>query len=92
MPEAHLRRFVMLKAVLVAIAFLTAGSAAQAACIVTDPTGTPLNIRSSPNGGIVGTLRNGTSVTIQTVAYDGQGRPWAYIGVGWVFREFVTCY
>ncbi len=82
----------MLRTVLVAIAFLSAANAARAGCTVTDPTGTPLNIRSSPNGEIVGTLRNGASVTIQTVAYDGQGRPWAYIGVGWVFREFVTCY
>jgi uncharacterized protein YraI len=76
---------------LIAIVALTA-SAAQAACIVTDPTGTPLNIRSSPNGQIVGTLRNGTSVSIRGTASDSQGRLWANIGIGWVFREFISCY
>jgi hypothetical protein len=84
--------FAMLKTALIAIVLAASSAAAQSACIVTDPTGTPLNIRSSPNGEIVGTLRNGTSVSIQNIAYDSQGRPWAYIGVGWVFREFVSCY
>ena len=33
-------------------------------CKVTDPTGTPLNVRDSPNGKIVGTLANGVLVAI----------------------------
>jgi hypothetical protein len=84
--------FAMLKTALIVILLAASSAVAQSACIVTDPTGTPLNIRSFPNGEIVGTLRNGTSVAVQNIAYDGQGRPWAYIGVGWVFREFISCY
>ncbi len=77
---------------LIALALLTASAAAHAGCVVTDPTGTPLNIRSAPNGSIIGTLRNGATVSIQATAYDRQGRLWANIGVGWVFREFVSCF
>ena len=33
-------------------------------CKVTDPTGTPLNVRAKPNGKITGTLANGTLVAI----------------------------
>jgi hypothetical protein len=65
---------------------------ATARCVVTDPTSTPLNIRASPNGQIVGNLRNGDTVVIQAVVFRGQGRPWANIGGGWVFREFISCY
>ncbi len=82
----------MHRVLLIAVALLATSAAARAGCVVTDPTGTPLNIRSSPNGQIVGTLRNGTSVTIQTIVHDNQGRAWANIGVGWVYREFVSCY
>ena len=31
-------------------------------CIVSDPTGTPLNVRATPNGRIIGSLSNGTRV------------------------------
>ena len=82
----------MFKSLVFAAVLFAGTAAAGATCIVTDPTGTPLNIRSSPNGNIVGTLRNGTAVVIQDTAYDRQGRAWAYIGVGWVFREFISCY
>src|SRR5689334_23519987 len=34
------------------------------ACVVADPTGTPLNIRTSPNGKIVGRIGNGERVRI----------------------------
>ncbi len=82
----------MLRILSIAIFFLIAPAPGQAKCVVTDPTGTPLNIRATPNGKIIGTLRNGASVAILDTAYDSRGRPWAYIGTGWVFREFVTCY
>lgn len=65
-------------------------------CTVMDPTGSPLNIRQSPNGKIVGKLRNGTRVVVHDYDYDRKGRPWAYVtsnrGAGWVFREFIACY
>ena len=33
-------------------------------CKVTDPTGTPLNVRDGPNGKVIGTLANGALVAI----------------------------
>jgi hypothetical protein len=74
---------------------------AERVCRVTDPTGTPLNVRDRPNGRIVNTLRNGREVKIHETTYDGQGRPWVLLGGyyegvyrtwGWVIREFVSCY
>jgi hypothetical protein len=32
-------------------AILSTSAVAQSRCMVTDPTGTPLNVRSQPNGG-----------------------------------------
>jgi hypothetical protein len=74
---------------------------AEAVCQVTDPTGTPLNVRSQPNGPVVNSLRSGREVYIEDIAYDSQGRSWAKVGGyyngkyrvwGWVFREFISCY
>lgn len=74
---------------------------AQMVCKVTDPTGTPLNVRSSPNGQIINALQNGREVEILEIASDQQGRAWARVGGyyrgeyriwGWVFREFISCY
>lgn len=74
---------------------------AEQVCKVTDPTGTPLNVRETPNGRIVGTLRNGVEVYIVKIDSDSQGRPWALVSrsrqnpsgaFGWVFREFISCF
>ena len=74
---------------------------AETVCKVTDPTGTPLNVRTSPNGKIKGTLKNRQEVYIESIEYDAKGRPWARVGgyilgdykvLGWVFREFISCY
>ena len=64
-------------------------------CVVTDPTGTPLNVRRA-DGVIIGTLRNGEVVEILKTGYDPKNKPWAYVaygtnGEGWVYREFITC-
>lgn len=66
---------------------------------VTDPTGTPLNVRESPNGKIVGTLANGALVAIVESKDAANGKPWVKIvdaetkkPIGWVFREFVSCF
>lgn len=71
----------------------------QSRCKVTDPTGTPLNVRVGPQGAITGTVKNGTLVRIEGSATDSKGRHWAYVSdfesgksLGWVFREFVSCY
>lgn len=74
---------------------------AKQICQVSDPTGTPLNVRSSPNGKIINSLRNNRQVNIIETAYDKQNRQWAKIGGyyqgkykvwGWVIREFISCY
>ncbi len=68
-------------------------------CKVTDPTGTPLNVRDSPNGKIIGTLPTGSSVAIVAEKNAANGKPWAKVvdyatkkPLGWVFREFVFCF
>ena len=80
---------------------LSAGTAeAQSTrCRVMDPTGTPLNLRDSPNGEIVGRIRNGKLVTRVRSGEDERGRPWAYVmdretgaPLGWVYREFIACF
>jgi hypothetical protein len=68
-------------------------------CMVSDPTGTSLNVRATPQGSITGTIGNGVFVRIADTGDDYKGQPWAYIvgweggeRIGWVFREFVSCY
>jgi hypothetical protein len=74
---------------------------AEEVCQVTDPTGTPLNVRTEPNGKVINALKNGREVYILEIAYDDKGRPWAKVGGyergnyriwGWVIREFISCY
>ena len=86
---------------IVAVPFIVAcatSALAQQRCMVTDPTGTPLNVRVEPNGPIIGALHNGVIVRqLQTVT-DSRGHFWSLIEpeasgkTGWVFREFVSCY
>jgi Bacterial SH3 domain len=64
-------------------------------CMVTDPTGTPLNVRSRPNGQILGALHNDTQVVIMSSAVVG-GKRWVRIlpeagKQGWVFGDYVSC-
>lgn len=74
---------------------------AERVCKVTDPTGTPLNIRAEPNGKIINKLRNDREVYITKTTYDYKDRPWVYLEGyyqgeyrywGWAIREFVSCY
>jgi hypothetical protein len=78
---------------------LASNAMAQSRCRVMDPTGTPLNVRTAPNGQIVGALHNGLLVSVVDQAVDANGRPWVYISrydnglaLGWVFREFIACF
>jgi hypothetical protein len=84
-----------------AVGLPTLPAKAENVCQVTDPTGTPLNVRDQPNGKVINTLKNGRDVYIEEISYDTQGRPWAKISGyyngkyrvwGWVLREFVSCY
>lgn len=70
-------------------------------CRVTDPTGTPLNARLQPNGKVVNRLKNGRTVYAQSTSTDNQGKPWVLVAIknqgsykimGYVLREFVSCY
>jgi len=93
----------MTRLVVAALTLLISSGFALAAeggrCKVTDPTGTPLNVRESPNGKIVGTLANGALVAIVEAKDAANGKPWVkivdaktYKPIGWVFREFVSCF
>lgn len=73
-------------------------ASAQTFCYVSDPTGTPLNIRIEPNGRVVGVIANGTQVTISESRRGDGGRVWVFIrnldtgqGIGWVYRNFLSC-
>ena len=72
-------------------------SNAGANCVIADPTSTPLNLRTSPNGTIVGTVANGTRARILDQARDRGGEQWVYIAdagarpMGWVIRKFIVC-
>jgi hypothetical protein len=73
-------------------------SFAQGPCEIMDPTGTPLNVRASPNGHIVGTLQNGVQVSVLDRAVDRKKQAWVYVGypenqspIGWVYRDFIAC-
>ena len=66
-------------ATLTGLAAAAPAIAAEDLCRVMAPTGTPLNVRVAPNGGIVGTLNNGLLVAVVETRNDADGRPWAFI-------------
>jgi uncharacterized protein YgiM (DUF1202 family) len=65
-------------------------------CTVVDPTGTPLNVRSGPNGKILSNLRKGSKVEVVDHT-DHKGKRWARVAkfqdatYGWVFEAYLTC-
>ena len=74
--------------------FLTPALAAGT-CVVDDPTGTLLNVRSSPNGAIVTTLGNGTQVEVVDEMKIGT-KHWLFVSrngqrLGWIFGAYVVC-
>jgi hypothetical protein len=70
-----------LLAIVILIYALTASpTQAQTVCRVADPTPTPLNVRSSPNGRIVGTVENGMPVSVLDSTTDRRGHGWVYVG------------
>lgn len=77
---------------------LTSTAYAQT-CKVTDPTGTPLNVRDGVSGKVIGKLTNGRVVYVAEYGYDYKNRPWVLVFdaktddyIGWVYREFISCY
>ncbi|MFB2539719.1 MULTISPECIES: SH3 domain-containing protein [unclassified Acinetobacter] len=92
-----LQKSIMLTAVVLASS-LSSVAFAQT-CKVTDPSSTPLNVRTAPMGKIIGKVANGTVVYTTEYAEDDKGRPWTLIfnakndkKIGWVYREFISCY
>jgi hypothetical protein len=93
-----------IKALVAAIAVVMTASIAtpsnaEPICRVADPTPTPLNVRTSPNGRIVGTLRNGDEITVLDRTMDRKRQGWVYVGrsedrspIGWVYREYIDCH
>ena len=71
-------------------------------CTVADPTGTPLNIRLSPNGPVVGTAKNGTELAF-VEHREVDGKLWALVerfeagelaadfDGAWVFGAYLDC-
>ncbi|MEM7302659.1 MAG: SH3 domain-containing protein [Pseudomonadota bacterium] len=76
---------------------LTARADNPVRCRVTDPTGTPLNIRATPGGDLVGSIRNGQVVRVESISMR-RGKPWALAwrdpsdnAVGWVYDPYLKC-
>jgi hypothetical protein len=71
-------------------------------CTVDDPTGTPLNIRLSPNGPVVGSAKNGTELAF-IEHREMEGKLWALVERfeegelaadfegAWVFGAYLDC-
>ena len=86
--------------VLIAALLFASGSAIadETKCRILDPTGTPLNVRTAPQGRVIGNLPNDMLVSVVDRAVDGTGKAWVYISkvtdgkpIGWVFRKFISC-
>lgn len=69
-------------------------------CVVKDPTGTSLNVRSTAGGKkVVRTLKNGTTVWILDETVDRRKRRWSSIRlnaeegdpIGWVLSAYLQC-
>lgn len=62
------------------------------ACWVTDPSGTPLNVRTGPDGPQTdAVLHNSQRVKVSGFSPDRKGRPWAAVPGGYSFAKFMTC-
>lgn len=70
-----------------------AGPAMAETCLVADPSGTPLNVRGSPNGSMIGALKNDVRVSlgnrrgdwVHIVPHAGSGKS------GWVVKKYLDC-
>jgi S1-C subfamily serine protease len=78
--------------------YMSLPSTTNSRCRVSDPTPTPLNVRTSPNGRILGTLENGLVVKILDETTDQNGSSWNYIAraddgmpIGWVYGTYLDC-
>lgn len=85
----------------IALATPVAAQSRGSVCVVADPTGTLLNVRTAPNGRVVGQIANGVWVRVGDMAAEN-GKPWAFIHdsdmtgtrgdpLGWVFARYLNC-
>jgi hypothetical protein len=73
--------------------------APRGACEVSDPSPSPLNVRTGPWGTILRKLKDDTVVwRTGKSAEDDEGRLWVQVAlkkngrpIGWVFREYISC-
>ena len=61
---------------LAALAMASTPAVAAERCVIWDQNDTSANIRATPNGRKINTLRNGRVVYAQHYRNDRQGRPW----------------
>lgn len=93
--EIMMKKFTL--ALMATLAFSTTAYA-EMPCVVADPTGSPLNYRASPGGKILGSLKNGTEITVPDIAYyDKKGKAWVKIWrkgkyLGYAFSDYIYCY
>ncbi len=96
------RRFLAVPLALLATAGVALACGGAPVCTVADPTGTPLNIRLSPNGPVVGAAKNGTALVFLEHR-EVDGRLWALVEKfddgelaadfdgAWVFGAYLDC-
>lgn len=64
-------------------------------CVVTGTNNTPLNVRKTPNGRIIGSLKLGAHIVAYDLVQDSNGNDWTKIkfgrGFGYVSTQFVSC-
>jgi hypothetical protein len=77
-----------LRSLIAAVAMLLAmngAAVAQMKCTVNDPTGTPFNVRSKPNGPILGSLHNSARQSLGARLRSRQAMGQGY--AGWARKE-----
>lgn len=75
------------------------GAAALAGdrCVVTDVMGASIAIRDQHKN-VIGVVEDGNAIVVQRYGEDDHGKPWAYVAspggkrLGWLYREFISCY
>ena len=66
-------------------------------CVVTNPSGRPMNVRETPNGEIKDIVSNGRHIKSLRLASAADGKPWAYVAddsgraIGWMFFPYLNC-
>lgn len=95
LKEKHMRRKSIIAATVLTVFASGMVPAFAAECVVADPTGTPLNVRAQPNGPILSTLDNGSSVDV-IAETRVSGKRWVQVAadgemLGWVFASFLDC-